>query len=138
MGKIIRFAMGYLFDGKGNVALIQKHRPDWQKGRLNGIGGKIEKGETPLEAMVREFCEEAGAEVLSWRQFAELTGAGYGLYCFTSRENIDIWTMTDEEVGWYPVNDLPSNILPNARFLIPMADYKFAITAKIIHQNPEC
>jgi 8-oxo-dGTP diphosphatase len=138
MGKINRYAMGYLFDGLGNVALIEKNRPDWQKGRLNAPGGKIEKGETPLEAMVREFREEAGAEVLSWRQFAELTGDGYRLYCFTSRHKAEIKTMTDEAVGWYPLDDLPANILPNARFLIPMADYKFAITAKIIHQNPEC
>ena len=137
MGKINRFAMGYLFDGKGNVALIRKNRPDWQKGRLNGIGGKIEKGEAPLQAMVREFREEAGAAVM-WRQFAELTGDGYRLYCFTAKDKVEITTMTDEEVGWYPVDDLPANVLANARFLIPMADYKFPITAKIIHQNPEC
>jgi 8-oxo-dGTP diphosphatase len=137
MTKINKFVIGYLFDGDGNVALIEKNRPDWQKGRLNAVGGKMERGETPLQAITREFREEAEAEV-HWRQFAELTGDSYRLYCFTSRDKVEIKTMTDEKVGWYPVNNLPANILPNARFLIPMADYKYTITAKIIHKNPQC
>lgn len=31
----------------------------FQAGRLNGIGGAVEPGETPLRAMVREFYEKA-------------------------------------------------------------------------------
>jgi 8-oxo-dGTP pyrophosphatase MutT (NUDIX family) len=57
--------------------LIRKTHPEWMKGKLNGIGGKIEKKEellidpddpgkntwlmeTPPEAMIREFYEETG------------------------------------------------------------------------------
>lgn len=57
-----------------NFLLIRKTHPEWQKGKLNGIGGKIEKKEkltsngivdhwlleTPFEAMIREFHEETG------------------------------------------------------------------------------
>ena len=39
--------LGFLFDDKGNVALIRKHSPAWQAGRLNGLGGRVEHGETP-------------------------------------------------------------------------------------------
>jgi 8-oxo-dGTP diphosphatase len=131
------FVVGYFFDGNGNVALIEKNRPDWQMGRLNGVGGQIERGENPLQAMIREFREEAGPEI-SWRQFCLVTGDGYRLYCFTSRDKADIKTMTDEKVGWYPLSNLPPNILPNALFLIPMANYKFEITGKIIHPSPVC
>ncbi len=42
------------------VALITKNKPSWQANKLNGIGGKIESGETPSEAMAREFEEETG------------------------------------------------------------------------------
>ena len=42
------------------VVLIKKERPKWQKGFLNGVGGKLEKNETALEAMIREFFEETG------------------------------------------------------------------------------
>lgn len=37
---------------------VLKNRPVWQAGFLNGVGGKIEDGESPAEAMVREFYEE--------------------------------------------------------------------------------
>lgn len=42
---------------------IVKKKPDWQKGRINFVGGKIEPGESPHEAARREFYEETG---LSW------------------------------------------------------------------------
>ncbi len=137
MRKIRKFVVGFLFDGNGNVALIEKNRPEWQKGRLNGIGGQIERGETPLQAMTREFHEEAGPE-LTWRHFCLVTGDSYRLYCFTSQDKTDIYTKTDEKVAWYPVDKLPDNALPNLLWLIPMANYKFDITAKVIHQSPEC
>jgi 8-oxo-dGTP pyrophosphatase MutT (NUDIX family) len=29
------------------VLLIEKQKPAWQRGKLNGVGGKIEPGENP-------------------------------------------------------------------------------------------
>jgi 8-oxo-dGTP diphosphatase len=139
MAKHYRAVIGFLFDGRGNVLMIKKNHPEWQDGRLNGIGGKIEKGETPLQAMIREFQEEAGAEVTSWRQFAVMNGDSYTLNLFTSHENVKLNPNVDEgEISWYPAGQLPDNVLPNMRFLIPMANYKYAITAKIIHPSPIC
>lgn len=40
--------------------LIEKTKPDWQNGLVNGLGGSIEDGESIHEAMVREFKEECG------------------------------------------------------------------------------
>ncbi len=37
---------GFLFDeSRERVVLIKKQKPEWQSGRLNGVGGKIEPGE---------------------------------------------------------------------------------------------
>ena len=92
-----------------------------------------------MQAMVREFREEAGAMVLSWRQFCMLKGDGYRLYCFTAKENTGINPDTDEgTIAWYPVEKLPVNVLPNLLWLIPMANYKFDITATVIHKSPVC
>jgi 8-oxo-dGTP pyrophosphatase MutT (NUDIX family) len=58
-----------------SVLLIQKRKPLWQAGKLNGIGGHIEPGETSDHAMVREFTEETGldyASALNWVRFAAL------------------------------------------------------------------
>lgn len=51
---------GYFVD---RVVLIEKKRPAWQKGFLNGLGGEIEGNETPQQAMTREFIEETGINV---------------------------------------------------------------------------
>lgn len=47
-----------------SYALIQKGRPSFLAGKLNGIGGKIELDDnTPREAAARELYEESGIEV---------------------------------------------------------------------------
>jgi 8-oxo-dGTP pyrophosphatase MutT (NUDIX family) len=56
-----RYVLGFVFNRNlGRVLLVLKNRPAWQANKLNGIGGKIEVGETPLQAMEREFREETG------------------------------------------------------------------------------
>jgi 8-oxo-dGTP diphosphatase len=135
--RVNSYVVGFLFDKQGNVVLIRKNRPDWQKGRLNGVGGHIEPGETPEAAMVREFREEAGATV-TWRYFCRVYGDGYEVFYFSSHDTADIRTMTDEEVGSYPLNNLPENILPNLKWLLPMAAYPLVITAEVHHSSPVC
>jgi len=136
---MIEYVIGYLFDGKGNVALINKKRPSWQVGRINGIGGHIEIGETPEIAMVREFKEEAGCDGLDWRKFCVVKGNEYKLHLFSAHSFFaDIESKTDEKVGWYQVNHLPINILPNLTWMIPMANYRLPIMAEVIHESPEC
>ncbi len=57
----VEYVLGFMFSpDEKKVLLIWKNRPSWQAGKLNGIGGKVNPGETPLEAMEREFIEETG------------------------------------------------------------------------------
>ena len=54
-----RYVLGFVFsEACDRVLLMWKNRPAWQAGKLNGIGGKIEAGETAQHAMEREFTEE--------------------------------------------------------------------------------
>ena len=138
-----RYVVGYLINPENNeVCLIKKNRPKWQKGRLNGVGGHIEDGESPQVAITREFREEAGEDNINWRQFLYVTGNQYELYCFTAKADsknlAKIHTVTDEIIGWYPIESLPENILSNLKWLIPMANYKYEITGTIIHESEEC
>lgn len=61
------YCLGFAFSADGQeVLLIEKRRPHFQAGLLNGIGGSVEAGETPDQAMVREAQEEAGLRC-DWR-----------------------------------------------------------------------
>lgn len=58
------YVLGFAFSTSGlSVALVMKDRPEWMKGKFNGIGGKIDPGEEPSDAMEREFFEETGVRV---------------------------------------------------------------------------
>ena len=64
---MIQYVVGLIFDESfENILLIRKNRPNWQKGRLNGVGGKVEDQETSYEAMVRECEEECGLLLYNW------------------------------------------------------------------------
>lgn len=64
------------------VALVRKNKPAWQVGLWNAIGGKIEPGEHPQQAMDREFLEEAGVIGIDWQPTAVLTGDDFVVHFF--------------------------------------------------------
>lgn len=108
-------------DLKEHTALIQKKRPDWQAGFLNGIGGKIESGESPLEAMVREFKEETGVDTAhdQWQRVV-LLQADFQVYVFRTIGNLHrLKTMTDENIVIARVDQIGIHTISNLRWLIP-------------------
>jgi 8-oxo-dGTP diphosphatase len=94
------YVCGFLFspDGK-KVVLIKKNRPENQAGKLNGIGGKIEPGETPEQAMIREFNEEAGIYIDEWIELWQEIKPMYRVhYFFSINDHLNVKQGTDEPV----------------------------------------
>ena len=139
------YVVGFMFSKDGrDVALIRKNRPEWQAGKFNGVGGKIEPtDESPVAAMSREFYEETGVNVLrqNWNHFITMTGETdaaitgekqpFKIYFFRTFSNLiqHAGTVTDEQIYVLPADDLPKSVVPNLKFLVPMAlapDMKFA------------
>ena len=137
-----QYVVGFLFTRDNRrVVLIEKHNPAWQRGLYNGVGGKIETGETPLQAMIREFEEEAGVKTRSddWRHLAQIHRPGdYDLSVFAAHSDLalEARTMERELVALLPVDELPAKLMPNLRWLIPMAlDQQLDISAPIRFQE---
>lgn len=121
-----RYVAGFLFDPDyTQVVLIKKNKPDWQKGKWNAVGGKVEDGELMWAAMRREFQEETGLEVFQWFHFCTLNvpshDAEVNFFFTTSAGMYRVKMITDEEVAIHPVGKLPMNSIANLHWLCHMA-----------------
>jgi 8-oxo-dGTP diphosphatase len=124
---LIRATLGFVFDTSlEQVLLIHKNRPEWQKGDINGLGGKCEGQETFAHCIAREVREEAGIWIApqNWRRYAQLNWDIWKVAVFASiyrGEMADAQSQTDEEISWHPVVSLPPKVKTNLPWLIPMA-----------------
>ena len=119
--------LGFIFNSNfSKVLLVEKQRPDWQKGKLNGIGGKIESGEESLDCIVREVWEETGLKTKKedWIYLGKMESSGWLVDIYTSLhhgELGDASTITDEKIDWFDPKNLPEKVLTNIHWLVPLA-----------------
>ena len=128
------WVVGFLFDDDADrVVLIRKNRPEWQAGKLNGVGGKVEPLETPQVAMAREFHEETGVAVHEWHPFATLAweeGVVHFFRAFDTQALDGCRTTTDESIERHRVHSLAlpaprcPNVTPNLKWLVPLAAHR--------------
>jgi 8-oxo-dGTP diphosphatase len=128
------YVNGFLFDPTlTHVVLLRKNKPPHQEGLLNGVGGKIDAGETPLQAMEREFREEAWPacnKTPEWTEFAVLNWTGShhpnGAQMHLFRATGNVWaarSLTAEKVEVFKVADLMDrcDTIFNLRWILQMA-----------------
>ncbi len=126
----MEYTLGFIFDPKlQRVVLMEKQKPAWQKGKLNGVGGKVEEGEANITCMVRESREECGihSDEGEWMQIAVLSGTDwrmsvYGLVCSELKQVRG--NEREGAVAWYDVDDIPAHALSNVPWLVQMAKDK--------------
>lgn len=97
------------------IMLAEKKR-GFGKGKLNGVGGKIEPGESSEEAMLRECFEEVGVTPLTYKKAGRNEFIEY-VHGEQKRVMFDIYVATDwigeptesEEMRpfWFGIDDLP-------------------------------
>lgn len=110
---IVRYSMGFLFSAQwfdSRVVLIRKNRPAHLAGYLNAVGGHVEEGEDELQAMVREFHEEAGVltQPSIWTRFGTLKprpGHEIALFHAVDADAFEVADTTTEE----PIVKLPAD-----------------------------
>lgn len=123
------YVVGFLFsENHDEVVLIKKAKPEWQKGLMNGVGGKIELfDDSPEAAMTREFEEEAGVRIEKWDEFMKLEGWNSVIYFFRATgDTSKVKTMEDsgEEIVRMKIYELVENFhfcVHNIRWIVPLA-----------------
>jgi 8-oxo-dGTP diphosphatase len=139
-----KYVLGFAFSRDGEeIVLINKNRPEWQKGKLNGIGGKIEPEDNcPNDAMIREFKEETGVATFigglcGWHHFAtmvfknDIMGGEALVYCFKMQSNAiyQCETTEDEPIERIKLSELSTrSTMANVHTLISLAKSEFHFT----------
>ena len=115
---------------KGNPAsevLLGLKQRGWDVGKYNGIGGKVEHGESSVDAAVREVKEEVGIDLLT-DDDGYLDGFNYmGNLFFGYNDNLDNniyvnvfrvtkWSGDPAETAeirprWFSVDDIPYHMM---------------------------
>jgi len=109
-----------------HILLIEKQKPEWQRGKYNLVGGKIEPDEDPYDAAQREFAEETGykSPVTSVEQMGIVKGDWGKIYCFNKlvTENFIPESQGEGKVFWtdWSVIKDDSCLMPNLRVIIPL------------------
>ena len=122
---MIEYVAGLMFCEEGRfVAMVEKQKPEWMKGKYNAIGGKIEPGEFTEDAMVREFQEETGVHYKNWMETATLEGKDWRVYfyhCFADPFMCD--TVEEERIIVDEVNSFlsSSKLMGNLKTIINIA-----------------
>jgi 8-oxo-dGTP diphosphatase len=71
--RTVRVVAGALFDATGRVLIAQRPPGSYQAGRWEFPGGKIDAGESELQALRRELTEELGVTLISAEPMLQLT-----------------------------------------------------------------
>lgn len=119
-----KYTVGFIFNSTlSKVLLMRKQRPEWQKGKYNGVGGKIEPGEESRICMRREVAEETGLQTTEndWVYVGEIKSESYNvdIYALIYRGRLDdASTITDEKVHWFEINNLPNRAIHNLHWVV--------------------
>ena len=111
----------------GKILLLRRYQTGWQDGNYSLVSGHIDGNEPFSVAMIREAHEEAGITIKP--EDLKFAQAVHRHDSQDDREYIDIFFVADtwqgevtnmepekcDELAWYPLNDLPNNIVPGVR-----------------------
>ena len=106
-----KIAVVVILESPGYWLMLKRSRSPNQ-GLYTPVGGKIENGESPRAAAIREVQEEAGLQIEDPRYCGLLVDSSptdYNWICFVYRATVDYFTPHDCNEGtlaWVPIESL--------------------------------
>lgn len=111
---------------KDGMTLLAKRKGAYARGAWGSMGGHVEFGESPIEAVKREAQEELGIEIgnITFVTCMNMIREGkhYLDVSFTAEIISGQPTIMEpdkiEEIGWYPLDSLPSPLFEPVRVVL--------------------
>jgi 8-oxo-dGTP diphosphatase len=142
---MIRSTLGFIYTPQlDKVLLIKKQKPAFHKNKLNGLGGKCDGKESYRKCLSREVLEESGLEIpqAQWHKMGVLSWDEWHVEIFAAilkEKEKHTSMMKTNEVAWYSTKHIPSNVIENLHWLIPLGIYcvtnKTPPVLKIVYPN---
>ena len=131
-------------DGKTLMVYRNKKAYDIHKGKWNGLGGKLESGESPEECVRREVLEESGLQIREPKlhgllMFPAFKGDDWYVFVFTAKEfEGELIDSPEGELAWIPDEKLTSlNLWESDQIFFPWLEKDRFFSAKFIYQGNE-
>ena len=129
----------------GQTLMVHRVRKanDMHQGKWNGLGGKLEPGETPEECAVREIYEEAGLVVrnpqlkgfLTFPAFDDFEDWYVFVYLVDDFEG-DLIDSPEGDLSWVKNSELTSlNLWEGDAIFLPWLDQPGIFSAKFKYKN---
>ena len=126
------------------MVLRNKKEGDYHRGKHNGLGGKLEAGESPEDCMKRELLEESGLTALSWRLNGMIT---FPTFDGSNDWYVFVFTITDfegelidspeGELMWIDNDRLTDlNLWEGDRVFLPWLDDRRFFSARFEYDGP--
>lgn len=120
-----------------------KKQNDMHAGKWNGLGGKLEPGETPEECARREIWEELGLKVknLHWKGFLTFPQFSnqedwYAFVFVAEADQDEVIDSAEGQLRWIPNHELLElNLWEGDRVFLPWLDQPGFFSAKFIYQD---
>ena len=104
----------YIDNGREFLMLHRNKKPnDVHAGKWIGVGGKLERGETPQECAAREILEETGLTIrhpklVGVKNWHTDEGVRYIVFCYKATEfSGQIHSTEEGEISWVDKDSLP-------------------------------
>lgn len=114
---------------KDNEILLAKKKRGFGEGKYNGVGGKLEEGETPEEAMIRETEEEIMITptkyekmgVIEFLEYVKGERANVKFHLYVATEWEGNPKESEEMIPkWFSLDNLPYNeMFPDDKYWLP-------------------